>query len=163
MARNRLRLTPELMEEICQKIKAGAFEFVAAEFLSVPREVYLDWLDKAQGKNARNIYRQFFHAVRQAKAHARLMAETALRQENPRIWLLHGPGRETPQTPGWSATPSAANAGRNESELRAEILNVVTVIYSALKDLPNIRTKVAEDLDRSGIALIKDFPRIYSG
>ena len=99
----RPRLTPKLIRDLVERIKAGAYEEVAAESLGVPIERYKGWLERGQDARARGIYRQLFEAVRQARAHARFMAEMDLRTKAPKVWLLNGPGRETRDLPGWTA------------------------------------------------------------
>jgi hypothetical protein len=148
MAKHRPRLTPQLAKELCERIKAGAFEHVASESLGIPVDVYQRWLARGRGPQASRTYREFYEGIQQAKAHARLMAEMAMRTDNPRTWLLHGPGKETASTAGWSASPRAALAKSSAQQQRAELLAVIAVVYRALQPFTDARLAVAQELDR---------------
>jgi hypothetical protein len=50
----------------------------------------------------RGPYHEFAHAVRQARAQARVAAETEVRRLQPFHWLRYGPGRERLGEPGWT-------------------------------------------------------------
>ncbi len=97
----RYRLTPEIEGQVLSFIRAGGFDWVAAEAAGIPREVLERWL--AQGaRQGRQPYRRFYQNVIQARAQARTAAEIKARDKDPRFWLKHGPGRERPGYPGWT-------------------------------------------------------------
>jgi hypothetical protein len=143
-------LTPQLIQDLVERIKAGAFEQVAAESLGVPFALYQDWLARGGRPRARPPYRELFAAVRQARAHARLMAEMDLRSSAPKVWLLHGPGRETTDAPGWSSPTRPRRGGPAEplNVLRhPEVVALINEIVEALQPYPEARDAVLRRLD----------------
>src|SRR5580765_8574457 len=96
---DKLRLTPELTRQIASAIRAGGYPHVAAEAYGVPKDVFDDWLKRGNTKNAWEPYRSFAIEIRQAFAQARLRAEMAGYEKDPKAWLIHGPGRESEQRP----------------------------------------------------------------
>ena len=101
MAGRRSKLTSEVHQRVVSFIRAGAFDWVAAEAAGIGKSTFYRWLD--QGKNAASgIHHEFWEDVRQARAQARVAAETEVRRDNPLAWLRFGPGRERPAEPGWT-------------------------------------------------------------
>lgn len=94
------RLTPDASQRICAAIRAGAFDWVAAEANGVSRRSFYDWL--AWGEKGREPYSQFSRDVAEARAQARLAAEIEVRRGNPLQWLRLGPGRDRKGAPGWT-------------------------------------------------------------
>jgi hypothetical protein len=142
MPGTRPRLTRQLIGELAERIKAGAYEQVAAESLGVPPAVYRGWLARGQTGRARGLCRDLWEAVRQARAHARFMAEMDLRTKAPKVWLLHGPGRETAELPGWTspARPRPAGDGQGLSALEhPEVLALLDTVRQALVPFPEAR------------------------
>jgi hypothetical protein len=136
------------MAEICERLKAGAFDHVAVESLGVPLAVYEQWLKRGQAKGARGLCRQLANGVMQARAHARFMSEMALRGKDAKTWLLSGPGRETPSRPGWtSAGKPAAGAQVEEPPLR--LLELCAELLQALAPFPEARIAAAEAVERA--------------
>src|SRR5947208_734663 len=106
MSNWKVKLTPEIEQQILASIRAGGFPEVAALAWGVQKEQWEEWLrwgqvKKGGGNKAR--YVQFFRKVEQAKAQARLRAEMAAMENDPESWLKHGPGRDRPELPGWAA------------------------------------------------------------
>ena len=95
------RLTATLIQEIATLLHGGAFEQVAVESQGVPFAVYQEWLRRGRRKGSRGLVRQLALRVMQAKADARVVPETKLREDDAKVWLLHGPGRDTPDQAGW--------------------------------------------------------------
>jgi hypothetical protein len=95
------RLTPQIEDKVLHFIRAGGYDWVAAEAAGVPRAVFSEWLARGE-RSRRQPYHRFSNAVMVARAQARLKAEVELRSKCPRDWLRMGPGRETPDRPGWS-------------------------------------------------------------
>jgi hypothetical protein len=150
-----IRLTPELSREIAAGIRAGGYPYVAAEAHGVPKEVFDDWLSRGNRKNSGEPYRSFALAVRQAFAHARLWAEMKQFDAHPRLWLVHGPGRESEQRPGWSVSVKPAEAtpeSRNVLEDR-EVMEFLCAVVKALEPFPEARLHVAEVLTARGLKL----------
>jgi hypothetical protein len=96
------QLTPALQQQILAGIRAGAYPHVAAEARGISRRDFRRWLRRGSGRNAREPFAGFAVEVRSAAAQARLRAEITVLEENARIWLEHGPGREFPGNPGWT-------------------------------------------------------------
>jgi len=101
MARPRYRLTPALEQQITGFIRAGAYDWVAAEAAGIPWRVFRGWMRQGARKG-RQPYRRFYQAVQQARGMARLRVEIEVREKDPRFWLRHGPGRELSPLPGWT-------------------------------------------------------------
>jgi len=144
------RLTARLVRELCERIKAGAFEQVAAESLGVPFALYRSWLARGRRAGAGRFYRQLAQDVRQALAHARFMAESALRTEAPKVWLLSGPGRETRELPGWTAPArprQQTEAERLDVFSHPEVVALLNDIAKVLLPFPEARTAVLRILD----------------
>jgi hypothetical protein len=152
MATRRLRLTPELQERLCSYIHAGGFPHVAAEALGVPRELFDTWLRRGSGPRARRPYRDFAAAVRRAAAEARLSKETATFRERPLDWLRYGPGKETEESPGWTAAPAPtfqpAPAEINPLEI-PEVVELLNGLVGALGPIPEAREALERFLERA--------------
>jgi hypothetical protein len=129
------RLTPEIENQLIQYIRAGGFAWAAAEAAGVPRAVFRRWL--ARGKrHRRQPYRRFYENVLQARAQARLAAEIKVREQDPRFWLRHGPGRERPGQPGWTnpVRPAPPRAGGTKLGLDAPQLQQFLADVAAIRD-----------------------------
>jgi hypothetical protein len=139
------RLTPEIQEMILSSVRAGGHDHVAAEAAGVPREVYFTWLEEACKPRAPRRLRQLLVEVRKAQAMARLRAEIELRNNNPRSWLLNGPGRERPGLPGWSQAvdPRVLEA---VATLQLADSPIWRRIVQALEAFPEAKIAVAEAL-----------------
>jgi hypothetical protein len=143
------RLTRQLIDELAARIKAGAFERVAVESLGILWEDYQRWLKRGEKPNAPALFLALFGAIRQARAHARLMAEIQMRTDNSRVWLVHGPGKETDSLPGWTA-PVKANVPQSrkpgQEDTPPELLQLCSLILEVLSPFPEARKAVAEVL-----------------
>lgn len=141
--------TTQLQDELCKLLRAGAYEHVAAELVGVPYRRYKRWLQQGRSKDAPETYRNFVKEVRQAKAHARFMAESELRRKQPRYWLLHGPGRETEQRPGWTAPPRLSTDQNKTDAADDNVQNfaaVAGVVGNCLQLMPPARITLADQL-----------------
>jgi hypothetical protein len=98
-----LKLTPDLENAILASIRAGGYPHVAAAAWGITEPVFDDWLRRGRQRRGREPYRSFLRKVEQAKAQARLKAEMAAMENDPRFWLKNGPGRDVPGKPGWAA------------------------------------------------------------
>src|SRR4051794_32607508 len=107
-----IRLTPGLQSLIVQFIRAGGYDWVAAEAAGVPQRLFERWLRLGE-RTRRRPYQAFYHEVFKAPAEARLTAELGALKQDPRFWLRHGPGREQPDRPGWTnaARPGLLSRG----------------------------------------------------
>jgi hypothetical protein len=103
-------LTPERQQRIVSFIRAGAFDWVAAEANGVDRRTFFEWVQRGDAEHPdreqTDRYAQFAHAVREARAEARLSAEVEVKRGEPLAWLMKGPGRDRPSEPGWTERPA---------------------------------------------------------
>ena len=149
MSDKRYRLTPQLRGQIVAGVRSGGYAHVVAEAWGVPRSTFDDWLKRGEGKNARDPYLAFAHEMRQAEAQARLRAEMQVFQSDPKVWLEHGPCRETPTRPGWSVSVKPAEAAAEDSRnalLDPELMQLFRTLLGVLAPFPEARVKVAESL-----------------
>jgi hypothetical protein len=143
------RLTPALLQDICTRLQAGAFDQVAVESLGVPFDVFQNWMRMGQRKGTRRLYRQLVEAVRQARAQARFMAEMKMREEDTKVWLLSGPGRDTPTQAGWGSGSRAGPA--EEAEATVKIWDLCAALLDALAPYPEARAAAAKAIAACGV------------
>jgi transposase-like protein len=101
MAR-KTKLTPELITQVCEYIRQGAYDYIACERVGISQSVFYLWLQQAEAEDADPLLLEFLESVEQARAEARSNAEIAVLADQPATWLLKGPGREKPGRPGWT-------------------------------------------------------------
>jgi hypothetical protein len=149
MAERRHRLTPALGQQICAYIRAGGYPAVAAEAAGIPVPVFRRWLARGMKQGARQPYRSFAEAVRQAQAQARLGAEMAGHKKDGLTWLKCGPGREAGSAPGWTQPLRAAPAEQREEDVlrRPEVARLIKVLLDALTPHPEARAAAAAALE----------------
>jgi hypothetical protein len=103
-------LTPERQQRIVSFIRAGAFDWVAAEASGIDRQTFWEWIKRGEdthyARPSTELYARFAYAVREARAEARLSAEVEVKRGEPLAWLMKGPGRDRPGEPGWTDRPS---------------------------------------------------------
>ena len=148
MSAKRFRLTPPLRSQIIAGIHAGGYPHVAAAAFAVPKDIFDDWLKRGVGADAREPYVSFAKDVAQAQAKARLRAEMAVFEAEPKVWLMHGPGRETSESPGWSVSVKAAEAtveSRNVL-LDPELMQLFRTLMEVLRPYPDASAQVAQVL-----------------
>jgi len=155
MPAKKILLTPQVADEICNYLIGGAYEHVAAEAAGVPYEIYQRWI--AQGDKSlsgkfggkKTVYRDLALRVRKAKATARLLAETEMREKHPQAWLKCGPGREQPNRPGWSkeVAPVIVEDHRQINILASvEWSKLWDLISQALEEFPAAKLAIAQVL-----------------
>jgi len=110
------KLTPEAQTAIVRHIRAGAFDWVAAQAVGITPKTFWNWMKWGAGGN--DTYVPFFLEVSQAKADARTIAESAIFKDNPFAWLRYGPGRERPGEPGWTESKEITGAGGEPFSVR---------------------------------------------
>jgi hypothetical protein len=130
-----IALTESLRNKILGAVRAGAYPHVAAEAFGVPKRTFEDWLARGDQEGSEEIYAQFARDTREASSVARLLVEAELYKNDSKTWLIHGPGRETSERPGWSVSVKAA-------ELAASVLNVLCI-----PEIMQLLNKVAEAFD----------------
>lgn len=89
-------LTPETQAKIVSYVRAGAYDWVAAQAAGISTATFYRWMEGKTPEHA-----EFRDAVLEARAQARIAAEIQVRKEKPEVWLMRGPGRERPGEPGW--------------------------------------------------------------
>jgi hypothetical protein len=81
-------LTAELQAKICQFIRAGTYDYVAAEACGISRQTFFEWIRRGAGgdkdRPALPVYAKFAAAVREAQAEARTSAEVTVRKIDPK-------------------------------------------------------------------------------
>lgn len=139
-------LTPKIERQIAAFIRAGGFPHVAAEAAGIPRAVFEDWLARSQVPRASKKLKSLYQAVVQAKAQARLTVEIQTLQEKPMDWLKSGPGRETADTPGWTAPARPRTEKRQETDLLAnpELQQLLRALLDVLTPFPDARAAVEQ-------------------
>jgi hypothetical protein len=143
------RLTLEIEDRVIHFIRAGGFDWVAAEAAGVPRPVFERWLARGE-QSGRQPYHRFYVAVMQARAQARLKAEVELRGESPRDWLRLGPGREQPDQPGWTspARPQARPKCAGSLLDSPEFQRIARDCLDALTPFPEARLALGDAMGR---------------
>lgn len=102
--------TKERLEQIFDYMRKGVFPSVAVEATGIPSDVFFEVL--AHGREHQNSpYREIYSNFIMMQAQARAGAEMRVYEESPLAWLLHGPGRDRPDHPGW--TRQSAITGPN--------------------------------------------------
>lgn len=130
-----IKYQPQVYERILMFIERGAYDYIAAEAFGVTQETFARWLSR--GRVAKDgIYRQFFEDVTTAKARARVLAEIQVRAEDPKFFLVNGPGKSQPGRPGWTNVPDhhdstlSVSTGnpRKEEVSNADLSKTLTVL-----------------------------------
>jgi hypothetical protein len=103
-------LTPEVQQKIVAFVRAGSYDWVAAEANGIDRYTFWEWIRRGEGEDRdrpqTEAYAQFAQEVREARAQARSAAEVEVRKDDPQFWLRCGPGKERPGEPGWTERPA---------------------------------------------------------
>ena len=116
-------LTAQVEATICSYIRAGAFAWVAAQAAGIGRSTFTAWM-----ADERPRFRAFQAKVEEAKAQARLAAETEVRKTDALAWLRLGPGRDKAGEPGWTESAKVEHSGPNGSPLPAINFTISGVI-----------------------------------
>jgi hypothetical protein len=109
-------LTPELTDDLCAFIAAGAYKEQAAIAVGIGYRTFARWMQR--GDRADRVaqklkegeelpeeevpYWQFWQRVEEAGATARVSVETQVRRDNPTFWLRNGPGKTRENRQGWT-------------------------------------------------------------
>lgn len=144
-------LTPERHKAIVAAIRAGSYDWVAAQANGVNPATFIFWMRRGE-REKRRPYFQFFEDVRVARAQARLSAEIEVRKDQPFNWLRFGPGRERPGEEGWTETKEVKHSGSFEVLYSQEWTVLSVAIEAALENFPQAKLAVAEALKRLGSA-----------
>lgn len=144
-------LTPERHKAIVAAIRAGAFDWIAAEANGIDRQTFKLWMRKG-AQTKREPYLSFVRDVRTARAQARLSAEIEVRREQPFSWLRFGPGRERDGEEGWTESTEIKHSGSVGVIYSQEWTVISVAIEAALESYPEAKLAVAEALKRLGSA-----------
>ena len=101
------------------------------------------------GKGPYKKHRLFLEAITHAIAQTRLTAEIQAHDESPLDWLKQGPGKETPDSPGWSIpVKPTVNQTNNTINLllHREMQSLFAIILQVLAPYPEARAAVSEAL-----------------
>ncbi len=140
-------LTPERHKAIVAAIRAGSFDWVAAEANGITRETLRLWLRKGV-RDKRKPYVAFSDDVRAARAQARLSAEIEVRRDQPFNWLRFGPGRERDGEAGWTESTELRHSGSVGVMYSQEWTVISVAIEVALENFPEAKIAVAEAMKR---------------
>ena len=146
MARPTL-LTPERHKSIVAAIRAGSFDWIAAEANGISRETFRIWMRKGE-RDKRKPYVAFAADVRAARAQARLSAEIEVRRDQPFNWLRFGPGREREGAEGWTESSEIKHSGSVGVMYSQEWTLISVAIETALENYPEAKLAVAEAMKR---------------
>lgn len=141
----RTLLTPERQKSIVAAIRAGAYDWVAAEANGIDRMTFVLWMKRGENER-KQPYVGFMEEVRLARAQARLSAEIEVRKDLPFNWLRYGPGREREGTPGWTESKEVKHSGSVDVLHSTEWGRLAEVIDGALLPYPDARLAVANAL-----------------
>ncbi len=146
MARPTL-LTPERHKAIVAAIRAGAFDWIAAEANGIDRQTFKLWMRKGMRKK-REPYLSFVHDVRTARAQARLSAEIEVRKEQPFSWLRFGPAASVTGKKAGRSRPRSSTPDPFGVMYSQEWTIISVAIETALESYPEAKLAVAEALKR---------------
>jgi hypothetical protein len=148
----RPKLTDALEDRILVWIRSGAFPQVAAEAEGVPRAVYQQWIERGTRTSPPPIprYQRFVRKIQKAAGVGRIRAEIALREKDPKTWLLSGPGKEQEDSPGWSSAVKP-RPGRKDGESapggHTQLAALIEALLEALEPFPVARQAAAEAVE----------------
>lgn len=108
---------------IVQAIRAGSYEWVAAVAFGIAAQTFRKWMRKGEDDPASD-YGAFRAEVLEARAQARLAAETEVRKADPKFWLRCGPGKEKPGEPGWTDSLALTGADGGPVTLAAALVEL---------------------------------------
>jgi len=140
-------LTPERHKSIVAAIRAGSFDWIAAEANGISRETFRVWMRKGE-RDKRKPYVVFAADVRAARAQARLSAEIEVRRDQPFNWLRFGPGRERDGEEGWTESSEVRHTGSIGVMQSQEWTLISVAIEAALENYPEAKLAVAEAMKR---------------
>jgi len=143
-------LTAQIRQQILSAIRSGGFAHIAAEAAGVPTETFVHWLEEGARADALDLYAGFLAEVRQAMAQARLAAEIAAFQKDPKVWLEHGPGKESPGNPGWTGVVQATTEDEREVDVfsHPEMVDLFRAMKDALADYPDLCRQLSQQIHK---------------
>lgn len=111
---DRKKLTRVVMEEICDAIRGGTTEYIAAEAAGITQAKFDTFM---------RTFPVFKRNVMQAHAQCRAQLEQDVAKKKPLEWLLKGPGRLKPGRDGWTAQTAVvgADGGNVQHEVKHSV------------------------------------------
>jgi hypothetical protein len=98
-------LTKEVQAKILSYVRAGSFDYVAAEASGVSARTFREWMARGEGRHSTRTQseklRRFAQDVRTAQAEARVAQEVRVYREQPMYWLSRA-ARTRPEREGWT-------------------------------------------------------------
>lgn len=138
-------LTPETHRSIVAAIRAGAYDWIAAQANGVDKNTFMAWMRRGEREQIEP-FLSFRNDVLAARAQARLSAEIEVRRDSPFNWLRFGPGRERENEAGWTESKEVKHSGSVAVIQSEEWLRIATVLDLALQPYPDARLAVARAL-----------------
>jgi hypothetical protein len=138
-------LTPETNRAIVAAIRAGAYDWIAAQANGVDRNTFMAWMRRGEREQTEP-FLSFRNDVLTARAQARLSAEIEVRKDQPFNWLRFGPGRERDDAPGWTESKEIRHSGSLAVVQSEEWLRIAAALEGALCPFPEARIAVANAL-----------------
>jgi hypothetical protein len=134
--------TPERHRAIVAAIRAGAYDWVAAQANGIDPDTFRLWMRRGQ-IGRKEPFLTFFNDVREARSQARIAAEIEVRKDQPFNWLRFGPGRERDDEPGWTESREVKHTGTLDVVHSDEWRRIAGALDEALKPYPEARLAVA--------------------
>lgn len=141
--------TPEIHKAVVATIRAGAYDWVAAEANGIDRMTFHRWMRRGETERVEPFW-TFSQDVRLARAQARASAELEVKKEQPFNWLRYGPGREREKAEGWTESKEVRHSGSIDVVHSIEWSRIATTIEQALGPYPEAKLAVANALKLLG-------------
>lgn len=132
------RWNPAIAEKIYAFVRAGCFPHVAAQAAGLPLDVFKRWF--SSGNSRQSHFHVFRLKLLEAQAQARVAAEIETYRQQPEVWLRHGPGKETTDSPGWSNPVKAIIHNSSQSLnvlLTPELAGIFGSVFQLLAPYPD--------------------------
>lgn len=151
------KLSPEISKRICDAIRAGNYESVAARYAGVSPQTLVTWKRKgAEATSRSNIYRTFLEDLDAAEAAAEVSANLHWRAAMPKDWhaserwlQVRYPERYSNTRDTMSQqTAVQVNLGIGSSTQQAEIAQPSQSIARLLEDNPDMIAGAMKVLDQ---------------
>lgn len=144
-----ISLNDALSGQIAAAIRAGGFPHIAALAFGVSRRSFEGWRRQGRHEESDEPFRSFAREVDAAIGQSRLRAEMKVLTESPKLWLQHGPGRETHDSPGWTSLARPIVRTRRERNALLDPIAVAAMqhVLQVLTDHPALREQVASGMD----------------
>jgi hypothetical protein len=143
-------LTEDIAQRIITYIRAGGYDYVAAEAAGVSARTLRDWIGRGEGTHPTRgptpKLRRFAEQVRTARAEARISAEVSVHRQHPLQWLSRV-ARSKPDREGW--TDPGPDQDEREPTLEERLLEIergdaeTGALIDTLESAPTLIERVA--------------------